>query len=204
MKRILLISAALLLSGGGVSPLLSQTEPPKLRVGGPSCLTLLDSFNLPVRLETEGGRITAENARRVERLMLDIRQALQGKRCALRFDELFRPADDSLFFPLATYALAVPPENTYRELALYDSAGRRLGVFEARLSIEKEPGIGETGSVIPFYYLHYRNPSGEVTSSGNRLLSDDFFVRWEDLARRWALDTYSNGEDLLLSERIYP
>lgn len=204
MKSTLILFSLLLVTGGSTSFSFGQEAEPVLRIGGPSCLSLLHSFDLPVQLKTSEGRVTAETARQVEQLLLRVRRALQGKRCALRFEELFQRADDSPFFPLANYALAVPPESTYRQLPVYNASGTRLGSFEARVSVEKEAGMPASETDVPFYYLHYRTPSGEVASSGNRLLFAEFLVQWEELAGRWALDTYSNGKDLLLAGRVYP
>lgn len=182
---------------------LAQNDGFELYVGKPSCLGVVARMGLPVELDTHSGRITASTSEQVDRVLIELRRALQGHACALRFGEVFRLPGGTSYFPLTNYVVSLSPAETFAGIQLYNPEEQPVGQFDRRLSIENEPGFARSDIVLPFYYFHYLTNQGRMVSSGNRLLFASYLVDWNDVASRWALDTYSDAR-LRLAGRSYP
>jgi hypothetical protein len=203
MKHYLPILLAVITGGLLTANSLGQSNDQDLYAGEGSCLSVVESFGLPLELETEHGVLTPGSSEQVDRTFILLRQALQGKACALRFSEIFKASESSPYFPLTNYLMALAPELTFRDLPLHSRDGRLMGRIVKRVSIDDETGLDRAEIVLPFYYFNYRTDQGEVTTSGNRLLLADYLLDWRDVENRWALDTYSDGQSLLLVGRSY-
>ena len=84
------------------------------------------------------------------------------------------------------------PETILEGLAVFNQSGEHLGEFENRVSYQRAGGLYATNSYT-LYYFRYKDTEGEVESSGNHLLLDDYLVPWSDLSERIAINTSSGN-----------
>ena len=149
--------------------------------GEPACLHVVESMKLPVKLAP------SEKPARVDTILRKLSYQLQGKSCAFKFSQVFRPADLE-FLPLTNVVVGLAPESSLENLALHGSEGTLKGRFERRVTVELE-GRTTVTNPYPFYYFHFRDGNSQIQSTGNRLLRDDFLAKWSDLADRIAIST---------------
>ncbi len=145
------------------------------------CKTELEEVGLPHTLKM---RSKPQRARweTVERILTDLRKGLEGRPCTVLFKDAFLSKRPEFFFPLLNNLLRTVPETSLEGAGIYAQDGSRLGEFSNRVVFEKN------GSLL--YYFQFRDRSGQLQSSGNRLLIDiqsrkPFFqLKWSEIAQR--------------------
>jgi len=155
--------------------------------GQDRCSTVLREKKLPVKFKTRG---SPQRARweQVDQVLTDLSKDLRGTPCELNFEEIFRTDKEELYIPLTNNLIRVVPETILEGLAVFNQSGERLGEFENRVSYQRSGGLYATDSYT-LYYFQYKDTEGDVESSGNHLLLDEFLVLWSDLSERIALST---------------
>ena len=106
--------------------------------------------------------------------------------CKLKFEEIFRTDKEELYIPLTNNLVRVVPETILEGLPVFNQSGERLGEYDSRVRYQRSGGLYATDSYT-LYYFQYKDPEGDVESSGNHLLLDDYLVPWSDLSERIAL-----------------
>jgi len=151
---------------------------------GADCKTQIEAVGLPHTLKM---RSKPQRARwePVERALTDLREGLEGSSCTVLFKEAFLAKQSDYFFPLLNNLLRTVPETSLEGAGVYAQDGSRLGDFSNRVMFEKNGNL--------LYYFQFRDSSGELQSSGNRLLIDiqsrkPFFqLKWSEIAERQLL-----------------
>lgn len=174
MKRVILLLVALNVSG----------------LLWADCETLVADLKLPIALKTRGKPKTAR-WEQVEKVMTQLRDGLEGQSCELSFSQVFvSKSKKDIYFPLISNLLRTVPEESLVGLAVFSQDGYPMGNFENRVIYEKK---GEYN--YQHYYFQFKDKSGELQSSGNRLLIDIatgkpfFIMKWADLKDRIAVST---------------
>ncbi len=149
------------------------------------CANVLIEQKLPLTLKTRKSALRAQ-WEQVETVLIAARDAIEGKDCRLRFDQMFISKSDELLFPITHVVMKYVPEEALAGLNVYDSSGSLVGQYEGRVPHERTGGLyGQNRSVV-LYSFQYKK-DGEIHSLGRRLLKDDYFVRWSDVKTRIAL-----------------
>lgn len=149
------------------------------------CTNLLSGQKLPAELKTRKKALRAR-WEQVDKVLVTAGEAVNGKQCAVRFDQLFTSKTDDLLFPVTHVVMKHVPEEVLQGLNVYDSAGELVGQYEGRVPHERSGGLYGTSRSVTLYSFQYRK-DGELHSLGRRLLKDDYFVRWSDIKTRAAL-----------------
>jgi len=149
------------------------------------CSNLLSEQKLPAAFKTRKNAVRAQ-WEQVDKVLVTVSEAIGGKDCALRFDQLFTAKTDDLLFPITHVVMKHVPEEALRGLNVYDSSGAPVGEYEGRVPHERSGGLYAQSGSVTLYSFQYRK-DGEMHSLGRRLLKDDYFVRWSDLKTRIAL-----------------
>ncbi len=159
--------------------------------GQERCATVLREKKLPVKFKTRG---SPQRARweQVDEVLTGLSEDLRGISCELKFEEIFRTDKEELYVPLTNNLVRVVPETILEGLPVFNQSEERLGEYENRVSYQRTGGLYATDSYT-LYYFQYKDPEGEVESSGNHLLLDEFLVLWSDLSARIAMDTSSGN-----------
>ncbi len=155
--------------------------------GQETCATVLREKKLPVKFKTRG---SLQRARweQVDEVLTGLSEDLRGMRCEIKFEEIFRTDKEELYVPLTNNLVRVVPETLLKGLPVFNQSGELLGEYESRVTYQRTGGLYATDSYILYYFL-YKDTEGEVESSGNHLLLDEFLVLWSDLSERIALST---------------
>jgi hypothetical protein len=174
MKRVILLLLALNFSGSLWA----------------DCQTVIADLKLPITLKMRGKPKTAR-WEQVEKVMTELRDGLEGQSCELSFGQVFASkSKKEIYFPLISNLLRTVPEESLVGVAVFSQDGYPMGHFENRVTYEKK---GEY--TYKHYYFQFRDKSGELHSSGNRLLIDIatgkpfFIMKWADLKDRIAVST---------------
>lgn len=153
------------------------------------CAPVESSLRLPARIKTTG-RPPRARWGEVDRVLTQIREELEGKDCRFRFEEVFQfSRPEWVFFPVTNNLLRTAPEDSLEGLAVYNQEGELLGHFENRVTYERSGGL-QLGRSYTLHYFQFKGPEGDLRSSGNRLLLDDFLVRWEDVRGRVVIASF--------------
>ena len=110
--------------------------------------------------------------------------------CELKFEEIFRTDKEELYIPLTNNLVRVVPETILDGLPVFNQSEERLGEYDSRVSYQRSGGLYATDSYT-LYYFQYKDTEGDVESSGNHLLLDEYLVLWSDLSERVAMNTSS-------------
>ena len=155
--------------------------------GQEGCATVLREKKLPVKFKTRG---SPQRARweQVDEVLTGLSEDLRGMPCELKFEEIFRTDKEELYIPLTNNLVRVVPETLLKGLPVFNQSGELLGEYESRVTYQRTGGLYATDSYT-LYYFQYKDTEGEVESSGNHLLLDEFLVRWSDLSERIAMNT---------------
>ena len=155
-----------------------------------NCDQVVADLKLPVTLKTKGKPKTAR-WEQVEKVMTQLRDSLEGQECELNFNQVFvSKSKKEIFFPLISNLLRTVPEKSLVGVAVYAQDGYPMGHFENRVTYEKK---GEYN--YKHYYFQFKDKSGKLQSSGNRILVDIatgkafFIMKWSDLKDRVAIST---------------
>jgi len=168
---------------GFVALALAQITP--FLQGQETCATVLKERSLPVKFKTRGQRARWEQ---VDEVLTSLSDDLRGMSCQIKFEEIFRTDKEELYIPLTNNLVRVVPETKLQGLPVFNQSGERLGEYESRVSYQRSGGLYASDSYT-LYYFQYRDTEGEVESSGNHLLLDEFLVRWSELSERIAMHT---------------
>ena len=155
--------------------------------GQEACATVLEGKDLPTKFKTRG---PLQRARweQIDEVLTGLREDLQGIDCEIKFQEIFRTDKEELYIPLTNNLVRLVPEATLKGVPIFDQSGERLGEFENRVSYNRSGGLYRVESYT-LYYFQFKDTQGELQSSGNHLLLDDFLVPWSDLAERVAMES---------------
>ena len=161
--------------------------------GQERCATVLREKKLPVNLKTRG---SPQRARweQVDEVLTGLSEELQGLACELKFEEIFRTDKEELYIPLTNNLVRVVPETILDGLPVFNQSEERLGEYDSRVSYQRSGGLYATDSYT-LYYFQYKDPEGDVESSGNHLLLDEYLVLWSDLSERVAMNTSSGNSN---------
>ncbi len=162
-----------------------------LEVQAKDCSNLLSQTKLPLELKTRKKALRAQ-WEQVDKVLVTVGEAINGKECTVRFDELFSSKTDDLLFPITHVVMKHVPEQMLAGLNVYDSAGEIVGQYEGRVPHERSGGLYGQSRSVTLYSFQYRK-DGELHSLGRRLLKDDYFVRWSDIKSRTALLGQAGG-----------
>ncbi len=155
--------------------------------GQEACTTVLEGKSFPTKFKTRG---PLQRARweQIDEVLVGLREDLEGIDCEIKFQEIFRTDKEELYIPLTNNMVRLVPEATLKGLPIFDQSGARLGDYEYRVSYDRRGGLYSVESYTLFYF-QFKDTQGELQSSGNHLLLDDFLVPWSALADRVAMET---------------
>ncbi|MBI4446834.1 MAG: hypothetical protein HY645_13120 [Acidobacteria bacterium] len=173
MKQLLVLTL-LLLAAGTI-------------VRAEDCQATLQGLRLPAKVKSTGQprRVRWEQ---VDRTLNQLEKSLQGMECEFHFEELLKSSRTDLFFPVTNSVARLVPEASLRGVELFDSAGELLGTYEGAVPFEKTGSlqVRESYRLVSF---QFKDKDGEIQYTGNRLLLDDFLMKWEQIKERVALST---------------
>lgn len=154
------------------------------------CQQISEEMELPADLKTSG-KIKAARWQIVDRILNDLSERVDGLNCGFTFSEVFEVSDpDETYFPITNTALRIVPEESFSGLTVFRKDGEAIGTFDSRVAYQRSGGLYARKSYT-LYYFQYKDDEGRFQSSGNRLLLDDFLVRWSEIENRLALE---NGD----------
>jgi len=155
--------------------------------GQEACVTVLEGKSFPTKFKTRG---PLQRARweQIDEVLTGLREDLRGIDCEIKFQEIFRTDKEELYIPLTNNLVRLVPEATLKGLPIFDQSGERLGEYENRVSYNRSGGLYSVESYTLFYF-QFKDTQGELQSSGNHLLLDNFLVPWNDLAERVAMES---------------
>ena len=151
------------------------------------CLAVLTARKLPVQLKTRG-RVRTARWEQVDEVLAGLDRDLQQLTCEFRFEEIFRTDKEELHIPVTNNVVRTVPEATLKGVPIFNQSGEHLGEYESRVSYSRRGGLFRSDSYT-LYYFQFRSSEGELQSSGNHLLLDNFLMRWSDIADRIAVKT---------------
>ncbi len=155
-----------------------------------SCAELVADLKLPKKMKTRGKPKIAK-WEDVDKMLSELSERFDGTDCKLTFGEIFRHKDEKVYFPLTNTAIRIAPEEAFTGLVVFAKEGFELGPYVGRVRYERSGGLYARKSY-QLYYFQYRDSDQKNQSVGNRLLLDEFVVKWPDLLDRVAVEP---GED---------
>ncbi len=155
-----------------------------------SCAELVADLKLPKKMKTRGKPKIAK-WEDVDKMLSELSKRFDGTDCKLTFGEIFRHKDENVYFPLTNTAIRIAPEEAFTGLVVFAKEGFELGPYVGRVRYERSGGLYARKSY-QLYYFQYRDSDQKNQSVGNRLLLDEFVVKWPDLLDRVAVES---GED---------
>ena len=158
-----------------------------------SCQELAADLKLPKKMKTRGKPKVAK-WEDVDKMLSELSERIAGTDCRLTFGEIFRHKDEDVYFPLTNSAIRIVPEDAFTGLTVFTKEGFELGPYSGRVKYERSGGLYARKSY-QLYYFQYQDSSGKMQSVGNRLLLDDFVVKWPDLMDRTAIASEEATED---------
>jgi hypothetical protein len=161
--------------------------------GQERCAIVLREKKLPVKFKSRG---SPQRARweQVDEVLTSLSEDLRGISCELKFEEIFRTDKEELYIPLTNNLVRVVPETILDGLPVFNQSEERLGEYDSRVSYQRSGGLYAADSYT-LYYFQYKDPEGDVESSGNHLLLDEYLVLWSDLSERVAMNTSSGNSN---------
>lgn len=158
-----------------------------------SCDEIVTDLKLPKKIKTRGKPKVAK-WEDVDKMLSEISERFEVTECGLTFAEIFRLKDENVFFPLTNSAVRIAPAEAFEGLTVFTKEGFELGPYVGRVKYEKSGGLYARKSY-ELYYFQYRDSDGRMQSVGNRLLLDEFTVRWSNLKDRVAVQSGASMED---------
>jgi len=150
-----------------------------------SCEEVVADLKLPKKMKTRGKPKVAK-WEDVDEMLSKLSEGFNGTDCQLTFGEIFRHKDEEVYFPLTNSAVRIAPEEAFIGLMVFSKEGFELGSYVGRVKYERSGGLYARKSY-QLYYFQYKDSAGKMQSVGNRLLLDDFVVKWPDLVDRVAV-----------------
>lgn len=157
------------------------------RVSVDECESLTAQLRLPVKLKTRGKPARAR-WEQVDVVVSKLRESLPGKSCAFTFGQVFRSDKKEVYFPLTNNLVRTVPEEALKSIKVFSQEGYDLGEYEGRVAYERSGGL-YVKNAYRLYYFQFKDKRGELQSTGNRLLLDNFVARWDDLKDRVLIST---------------
>ncbi|MGH9339237.1 MAG: hypothetical protein ACRD1R_06565 [Acidobacteriota bacterium] len=160
-------------------------------LGRLACVSEIKGLKLPVEVKTDGNPPVARWAQ-VDETLTRLRESLPASDCQVTFGEIFRTDKRDLYIPLTNNLIRTVPEETLKDLTIYNTEAEELGHFANRVVFERSGG-GYALSSYKLYYFQFRDQSGKLQSSGNRQFIDMatgdplFLIKWEELKERTAI-----------------
>lgn len=156
------------------------------------CSTIALELKLPVKLKTKGKPKVARYDK-VDQTLYSLTRSLQGSVCEFSFSRLFKMKDEEVFFPLTNSVIRLAPEGTFKGLEVFTKDGDELGEYEGRVKYERSGGLYAPGrKSYSLFYFQFRSKAGRLESVGQRLLLDNFVVKWADIKDKVAVSTISD------------
>lgn len=159
-----------------------------------ACQQVARQLELPVKVKTRGKpkRVRWE---KVDEVLTKLREATEGQACHFSFGQVFRVDPETVFFPLTNNLLRTVSEEALQGVQVFATDGAPLGEFAGRVVYERSGGLYAQRSYA-LHYFQFKDLGGNLQSSGNRLLLDDFLVKWQDLKDRPLLSSGGSGVPL--------
>lgn len=152
------------------------------------CQEIREELELPADLNTSG-KVKTARWQVVDQILNDLAERAQDSGCSFRFDELFEVSNpDETYFPITNTALRLVPEESFVGLTVYRKDGEAIGAFDSRVAYQRSGGLYARESYT-LHYFQFKDDEGRFQSSGNRLLLDDFLVRWSEIKNSLALES---------------
>lgn len=146
------------------------------------CGSIVESLKLPVKVKTKG-KPKRMRWDQVNRLLPELRKAVQGRSCRLTFAQVFTPKKErpELYFPLLGSVLQTAPEKELEGLPVFYLDGYEAGTFSNRVIFQRN-GRND-------YYFQFKSKSGRLEASRRYLLdigenAPVYLVRWRDISNR--------------------
>lgn len=152
------------------------------------CQGISREMDLPAELKTSG-KIKAARWQVVDKVLNDLAERARSSGCRFRFNEVFEVSKpDETYFPITNTALRIIPEESFVGLAVHRKDGEAIGIFDSRVAYQRSGGLYARESYT-LYYFQFTDDQGRFHSSGNRLLLDDFLVRWSEIENSIAVES---------------
>ena len=158
-----------------------------------SCEEVVADLKLPKKMKTRGKPKIAK-WEDVDKMLSELSERFDGTDCELTFGEIFRHKDENVYFPLTNTAVRIAPEEAFTGLVVFAKEGYELGPYAGRVKYERSGGLYARKSY-QLYYFQYKDSGGKMQSVGNRLLLDEFVVKWPGLLDRVAVKSGETLED---------
>ena len=152
------------------------------RVPEEQCSLIARELKLPAKLKTRGKPHRAR-WEKVDEVISDLREKIEGTSCSLTLHQLFRPTKKELMFPLTNNLLRTTPDSSLEGVEVFNQQGQRLGQYANRVMYQRSGGLYKKRKYT-LYYFQYKNSQGKLESTGNQLLLDFYLVRWDDIKER--------------------
>lgn len=148
----------------------------------------LRELKLPVKLKTRGKPRRAK-WEQVDKVLTELRKNLQGTTCEFKFEEIFKTDKEKLYLPVTNNLVRTVSEAALAGVPIFNQSGERMGEYEGRVTYNRSGGLYVKKSYT-LYYFQFRDTEGKLQSTGNRLLLDDYLVRWSDIKNRVAVNFF--------------
>jgi hypothetical protein len=158
-----------------------------------SCAEVVADLKLPKKMKTRGKPKVCK-WEDVDEMLSELSERFNGTDCKLTFGEIFRHKDEDVYFPLTNSAVRIAPEEAFTGLTVFTKEGFELGPYAGRVRYERSGGLYARKSY-QLYYFQYNDSAGKMQSVGNRLLLDEFVVKWPGLLDRVAVRSGEAMED---------
>ncbi|MDA2924081.1 hypothetical protein MYX65_05390 [Acidobacteria bacterium AH-259-L09] len=156
--------------------------------GEEPCSAALRELKLPVKLKTRGKPRRAR-WEQVDKMLTELRKNLQGATCEFKFEEIFKTDKEKLYLPVTNNLVRTVSEAALEGVPIFNQSGERIGEYIGRVTYNRSGGLYVTKSYT-LYYFQFRDTQGKIQSTGNRLLLDDYLVRWSDIKNRVAVNFF--------------
>ena len=152
-----------------------------------TCVAASAKLKFPVKLKTRGKprRVKWEQ---LDRVLTDLTEWIEDGACRFRFSEVFTTNRPDLYVPVTNSLVRLVPEASLQGLLVFETSGEKLGEYVGRATYERRGNLQFKKSY-RLHYFQFKDFSGELQSTGGRLLLDDYLVRWSDLKGRVAVNT---------------
>ena len=152
-----------------------------------TCVAASAKLKFPVKLKTRGKprRVKWEQ---LDRVLTDLTEWIEDGACRFRFSEVFTTNRPDLYVPVTNSLVRLVPEASLQGLLVFETSGEKLGEYVGQATYERRGNLQFKKSY-RLHYFQFKDFSGELQSTGGRLLLDDYLVRWSDLKGRVAVNT---------------
>lgn len=144
---------------------------------------VLSELTLPVRVKTAGKPKVAKWGK-VNKTLAAVSKILENRDCVLKFEEIFKPSQKNSYFPAITNLIRIAPEESLKDISIYNRDGHLLGSFQNAVNFSKK-GVYNYN----YAYFQFRDPQGDLQSTGKQLIDmssgePKFILKWEEIHNR--------------------